>query len=94
MEHTYPYDLERQWLVERLETLSVKEKYQLAAAMLTTGCLEEVSGKAGEVKPGKYEWAIGIVDTTRENAIGLRLAAQGDFTASGWLKLQEVTVQN
>ena len=52
------------------------------------------SGKAGEVKPGKYEWAIGIVDTTRENAIGLRLAAQGDFTASGWLKLQEVTVQN
>lgn len=48
MEHTYPYDLERQWLVERLETMSVKEKYQLAAAMLTTGCLEEVSGKAGE----------------------------------------------
>ena len=40
--------LERQWLVERLEALSVKEKYQLAAAMLTTGCLEEVSGKADE----------------------------------------------
>ena len=38
---------ERQWLTERLETLSVKEEYQLAAAVLRTGKLAELAEKEG-----------------------------------------------
>ena len=40
--------LERQWIVERLETLSVKERYQLAAAMITKRTLAGCGGKQGE----------------------------------------------
>lgn len=36
---------ERQWLADRLEVLSVKEEYQLAAAMLGTEKLSELAGK-------------------------------------------------
>ena len=38
-------DIEKQWLLDRLKTLSAREAYQLAAMMLTTGRLREVSGK-------------------------------------------------
>jgi hypothetical protein len=41
-------DIEKQWLLDRLKTLSVREAYQLAAVMLTTGRLREVSGKEGD----------------------------------------------
>ena len=36
-------DIEKQWLLDRLKTLSARESYQLAAVMLTTGQLREVS---------------------------------------------------
>ena len=41
-------DIEKQWLLDRLKTLSVREGYQLAAVTLTTGRLEEVSGQEGD----------------------------------------------
>ena len=41
-------DIEKQWLLDRLKTLSVREAYQLSTVMLTTGRLKEVSGKAGD----------------------------------------------
>ena len=41
-------DIEKQWLLDRLKTLSAREAYQLAALMLTTGRLREVSGKEGD----------------------------------------------
>lgn len=40
-------DRERQWIMDRLETLSVKEQYQLSAAILRTGRLGELAGKTG-----------------------------------------------
>lgn len=36
---------ERAWLTERLETLSVKEDYQLSAAVMRSGRLQELMGK-------------------------------------------------
>ena len=45
------------------------------------------------VTAGEYIWAVGIVDTTKKNAIGISLGAKGNFTASGWLPLFNVTVQ-
>lgn len=41
-------DIEKQWLLDRLKTLSVREAYQLSTVILTTGRLKEVSGKAGD----------------------------------------------
>ena len=40
-------DKEQQWIMERLDTLSVKEQHQLSAAILRTGKLEELAGKTG-----------------------------------------------
>lgn len=38
---------EQQWIMERLDTLSVKEQHQLSAAILRIGKLEELAGKTG-----------------------------------------------
>ena len=40
--------MEQRWLLDRLEVLSVKEQAQLAAAMISTGQLKELSGKTGD----------------------------------------------
>ena len=50
IDHTPPseYTLERQWILDRLETLSVKEQAQLTALHLSTGRLRELSGKEGK----------------------------------------------
>ena len=39
---------EREWLISRLETLSVKESYQLSAAIMRSGRLQELMGKSRE----------------------------------------------
>ncbi len=39
---------EQRWLLDRLEVLSVKEQAQLAAAVISTGQLKELSGKTGD----------------------------------------------
>ena len=39
---------EREWLTSRLETLSVKESYQLSAALMRSGRLQELMGKDSE----------------------------------------------
>lgn len=46
----------------------------------------------GGVNAGQYVWAVGLVDTTRDNAIGLEISAKGDITPEGWLQLQDMTV--
>lgn len=45
------------------------------------------------VPAGSYTWAVAIVDTTKDNQPGIRLAVNGDITADGWLKLMNVQVQ-
>ncbi len=63
--------LERQWLVERLETLSVKEQTQLAAAIISRGQLKALSEKAGEER----ELAILKMDSnTAKDAVNLLLS--------------------
>lgn len=42
---------------------------------------------------GTYTWAVAIIDTTKENQPGIKLAVNGDLTPTGWLKLMEVVVQ-
>ncbi|MBB4044222.1 hypothetical protein [Bacteroides reticulotermitis] len=45
------------------------------------------------VTVGAYTWAVGLVDTTKDNAIGLQMAIKGDVLPSGWAKLMTVTVK-
>ena len=42
------------------------------------------------VEAGKYMWAVGIVDTAKQNEIGIHLAVKNNVTSAGWLKLFEV----
>ena len=47
----------------------------------------------GGVTAGEYIWAVGLVDTTRNNEIGLQISAKGDITPEGWLQLTPVNVK-
>ena len=63
--------LERQWLIDRLETLSVKEQAQLGAAIISRGQLAALSEKAGEER----ELAILKMDSnTAKDAVNLLLS--------------------
>ena len=46
------------------------------------------------VSVGAYSWAVGLVDVTKDNAIGLEMAVNQDANLldSGWLKLKTITV--
>ncbi|WP_442589446.1 DUF4832 domain-containing protein [Pedobacter sp. AW31-3R] len=48
---------------------------------------------AVNVPAGTYSWAIAIVDTTKENQPGIKLAVNGELTSEGWLKLLNLQVQ-
>jgi hypothetical protein len=52
----------------------------------------EFSFNLGGVAAGNYTWAVGIVDTTKDNEIGLQVSAKGDITPEGWVKLSDVNV--
>lgn len=45
------------------------------------------------VPKGKYRWAIGLVDKTKDNAIGLQMAVPEKDTAAGWLMLNEIRIK-
>lgn len=63
--------MERQWLLDRLETLSVKEQNQLAAAIISRGQLKALSEKTGEER----ELAVLKMDpNTARDAVNLLLA--------------------
>ena len=63
--------MERQWILNRLETLSVKEQTQLAAAIISRGQLKALSEKAGDER----ELAVRKMDpNTARDAVNLLLA--------------------
>ena len=63
--------LERQWILDRLETLSVKEQAQLAAATISRSYLTVLSEKAGEER----ELAVLKMDSnTAKDAVNLLLS--------------------
>ena len=47
----------------------------------------------GTVPAGDYRWAVGIVDTSKENAVGIRIAAKNNVTSDGWVTLSDVHVE-
>ena len=47
----------------------------------------------GGVANGEYYWAVGLVDTTKDNEIGLQISAKEGITPEGWLQLTAVNVK-
>jgi hypothetical protein len=46
------------------------------------------------VAAGKYTWAVGLVDTQKDNEIGIRISARDEvLTSDGWMKIADVTVK-
>ena len=46
-----------------------------------------------DIKSGTYTWAIGIVDTAKENRIGLEIAVPRTcLTAEGWARLSNIKI--
>lgn len=46
------------------------------------------------VTSGQYTWAVGIVDTAKDNNIGIYISARDEYqTADGWVKLSDVTIK-
>lgn len=48
--------------------------------------------KISDVSAGNYVWAVGLVDTTKGNKIGIQISAKEDITSEGWLKLIDITI--
>jgi len=48
--------------------------------------------KISDVSKGEYVWAVGLVDTTKDNNVGIQISARENITPEGWLKLLDVTV--
>lgn len=46
-----------------------------------------------DVPAGTYSWAVAIVDTSKDNQPGIKLAVNADVTDEGWIKLLDVQVQ-
>ena len=45
------------------------------------------------IPPGKYKWAVGIVDTTRDNTIGINLSLPDSVkTDAGWAVINRITI--
>lgn len=44
------------------------------------------------VPTGTYVWAVGIIDKTKNNKIGIQIAAKEDATKDGWIQLMKVSV--
>ena len=43
---------------------------------------------------GKYTWAVGLVDRTKGDAIGLNMSVKESFlTKDGWARLADVTIK-
>ena len=45
------------------------------------------------VTTGDYIWAVGLVDETKDNKVGIQISAKSNITSEGWLKIKEVTIR-
>lgn len=50
----------------------------------------EFTPDLSKVKKGNYVWAVGLIDKTNDNKIGLELSVDEGVLVNGWLKLNNV----
>ena len=72
----------------------IEEKADIATWMSGKPKTYTSNIKLTDVAAGTYTWAVGLVDTTKENAIGILLSARDEYqTAEGWVKVGDITIQ-
>lgn len=72
----------------------IEEKADIATWMSGKPKTYTSNIKLTDVVAGTYTWAVGVVDTTKENAIGILLSARDEYqTAKGWVKVGDITIQ-
>lgn len=49
--------------------------------------------KLDGLKPGRYTWALGLVDVTADNTPALEIAVDGRFKKNGWLTITTITIK-
>ena len=49
--------------------------------------------KLDGLKPGRYTWALGLVDVTDDNTPALEIAVDGRFKKNGWLTITTITIK-
>lgn len=75
------------------EHLLINEEPELCEWIKGTPKTYAFMPKLTDVTAGQYIWAVGLVDTTKDNAIGIHISAKEErLTTDGWLKLHEVTI--
>jgi len=72
----------------------VDERTDLSKWLKGTPVLYEFNPQINGVPTGKYTWGVAIVDKTKNNTKGIDLSVKGNVSASGWLKLFDVNVNN
>ncbi|WP_431291923.1 hypothetical protein [Pedobacter sp. P26] len=75
-----------------VKKIIIDTKAEPSAWLKNSPATYELKANIG-VPAGSYTWAVAIVDTTKENQPGIKLAVNGDITSTGWLKLMDVAVQ-
>lgn len=56
-----------------------------------TECTLSISAK--ELQKGRYQWAVGLVDVTKNNTPGLEVAVGEELLRGGWVMLNEVRIK-
>jgi len=79
---------------EKPARIYIEEKADIATWMSGKPKTYTSNIKLTDVAAGTYTWAVGLVDTTKENAIGILLSARDEYqTAEGWVKVGDITIQ-
>ncbi len=78
----------------KVRYIFVDEKTDLSRWIKGTTTEYTLKPQMNHVRKGDYIWAVGLIDQTNNDQIGLQMAVRGDILDSGWLKLVQVKVND
>jgi len=73
--------------------LYVDDKTDLSKWLKGSATIYAFTPQISNVVAGDYQWAVAIVDVTKNNEKGINISAKENITSGGWLKLFGVTVK-
>ncbi|MEI6947113.1 DUF4832 domain-containing protein [Paraflavisolibacter sp. H34] len=75
-----------------IKSVFVDTQTDLSKWLKAAATAYEFSLPVRNIPAGAYQWAVAIVDTTKNNEKGINLSVKNKVTAYGWLPLLDVTV--
>lgn len=77
---------------DKVVKVFVDEQSDLSTWLKDASTSYEFAPQMSDIAKGSYTWAVALVDKTKGNTKGLDIAAKGNYTNSGWLKLFDVKI--